>query len=125
MAVNGAPAKLVIDRATKHYHTRTGTVHALQDVSADIKEGELVCIIGPSGCGKSTLLWSMAGLHGLTSGRITLDGEPITGPSPQIGMVFQEANLLPWRSLQKNIELPFELKRVDPKTQAARIDALL
>ncbi len=67
----------------------------------------------------------MAGLHGLTSGRITLDGEPITGPSPQIGMVFQEANLLPWRSLQKNIELPFELKRVDPKTQAARIDALL
>lgn len=73
-----------------------------------VDDSEFVSVVGPSGCGKTTLLWSMAGLHSLTSGAVYLDGEQVTGPHPQIGMVFQEANLLPWRNLAKNIELPFE-----------------
>ena len=60
------PAKLSVEGATKYYQTRTGRVHALEDYSMQVREGELVCVLGPSGCGKSTLLWSMAGLHGLT-----------------------------------------------------------
>ncbi|HSA81842.1 MAG TPA: ATP-binding cassette domain-containing protein, partial [Geminicoccaceae bacterium] len=87
----GGSAKLVVDRATKHYQTRSGLVHALEDYSMAVAEGELVCVLGPSGCGKSTLLWAMAGLHALTSGEVRLDGEPITKPHPAIGMVFQEA----------------------------------
>jgi NitT/TauT family transport system ATP-binding protein len=119
----GAKAKLSVSGATKFYQTRSGPVHALDNVSIDVREGEFLCIIGPSGCGKTTLLWSMAGLHPLTGGRVTLDGEQITKPHPQIAMIFQDANLLPWRTLEKNIELPFELKRTKP--DQARIDSLL
>ncbi|MGH6914995.1 MAG: ATP-binding cassette domain-containing protein, partial [Geminicoccales bacterium] len=52
----GRPVKLVVEHATKHYQTRTGTVHALEDYSMQVQDGELVCVLGPSGCGKSTLL---------------------------------------------------------------------
>jgi NitT/TauT family transport system ATP-binding protein len=106
--------KMSIRDASKYYDTRTGAVHALDNVSLDVREGEFLCILGPSGCGKTTLLWSMAGLHGLSSGEIRLGEDPITRPHPEIAMIFQDANLLPWRNLEKNIELPFELKRKPP-----------
>ena len=115
--------KLVVQNATKYYATKSGPLHALDNYSMDIREGEFACVLGPSGCGKTTLLWSMAGLHGLTDGRVLLDGEAITRPHPQIGMVFQEANLLPWRTLMRNILLPFEIKGQRP--DQARIDHLL
>jgi NitT/TauT family transport system ATP-binding protein len=119
------PVKLAVEGASKFYRTKTGQVHALDRYSMQVREGELVCVLGPSGCGKSTLLWAMAGLHDLTSGRILFDGQPVTKAHPQIAMVFQEANLLPWRSLIRNIELPFELKRLDPRRYRERIDRLL
>jgi NitT/TauT family transport system ATP-binding protein len=110
--VAAADPKLRIEGATKVYESKTGAVHALEDVSLEVREGELVCILGPSGCGKTTLLWAMSGLHGLTRGRILMDGSPVEGPRPQeIGMMFQDANLLPWRSLRQNIEFPFEIKK--------------
>jgi NitT/TauT family transport system ATP-binding protein len=121
---SAAPAvKMQIRDASKYYDTRTGAVHALDNVSLDVREGEFLCILGPSGCGKTTLLWSMAGLHELSGGSIRLGDEEITKPNPQIAMIFQDANLLPWRNLQKNIELPFELKRTPP--DQARIRKLL
>lgn len=104
-----SPPKLVIDRATKYYETKTGRVHALDNVCLDVNDHEFVSLVGPSGCGKTTLLWSMSGLHDLTGGEIRLDGESIHGPNPHIGMVFQDANLLPWRTVQKNLEFPFEI----------------
>jgi len=105
-------AKIRILRAAKVYETKTGPVNALEDFSLDVLEGELVCILGPSGCGKTTLLWAMSGLHALTHGQILLDGSPITGPRPlELGMMFQDANLLPWRNLRMNIEFPFEIKK--------------
>jgi NitT/TauT family transport system ATP-binding protein len=116
--------KLRAEGASKVYASKSGPVHALEDFSLDVREGELVCILGPSGCGKTTLLWAMSGLHELTRGRILLDGTPIDGPRPQeIGMIFQDANLLPWRNLRQNIEFPFEIKKrpVDRR----RIEALL
>jgi NitT/TauT family transport system ATP-binding protein len=118
-----ARVKMAVLGATKFYQTRTGPVHALDDVSIDVREGEFLCILGPSGCGKTTLLWSMAGLHELSAGEIRLDGQPIRRPHPEIAMIFQDANLLPWRNLEKNIRLPFELKRIRP--DFARIQRLL
>ena len=69
-------AKIVIDKATKIYQTRSGQTHALDNFSATIQEGEFVCILGPSGCGKTTLLWAMSGLHPLSSGAVLLMGRP-------------------------------------------------
>jgi len=117
-------AKLRVEGAGKIYASKSGPVHALENFSLDVREGELVCILGPSGCGKTTLLWAMSGLHELTRGRILLDGTPIEGPRPQeIGMIFQDANLLPWRNLRQNIEFPFEIKKRPP--DRPRIEALL
>jgi NitT/TauT family transport system ATP-binding protein len=116
--------KIRVDGATKVYAAKTGPVHALEDFSLDVREGELVCILGPSGCGKTTLLWAMSGLHALTRGRIILDGRPVEGPRPaDVGIIFQEANLLPWRNLRQNIHFPFEIKHRPP--DRGRIDALL
>ena len=117
-------AKFEIRGATKTYEAKTGPVHALQDVSFEVTAGELVCIVGPSGCGKTTLLWAMSGLHALTRGEILLDGSPVTGPRPaEIGMMFQDANLLPWRNLRKNIEFPFEIRKQPGSGE--RIETLL
>jgi NitT/TauT family transport system ATP-binding protein len=116
--------KIRVRNATKIYEAKTGPVHALDNFSVDAHEGELVCVLGPSGCGKTTLLWALSGLHALTHGEIELDGTPVKGPRPQeIGMIFQDANLLPWRNLRQNIAFPFEIKhrRVDD----ARIAQLL
>ncbi len=115
--------KLAVNNATKHYATKSGVVRALEDYSMTVADGELVCVLGPSGCGKSTLLWAMSGLHPLTSGTVALDGTAITRPHPEICMVFQEANLLPWRNLDRNIKLPFEIKGIAPDQD--RIDDLM
>lgn len=125
MAKSAADAqpKMLVENATKYYTTKSGSVHALENVSLAVREGEFLCILGPSGCGKTTLLWSMAGLHDLTSGRIRLGKELITKPHPEIAMIFQDANLLPWRNLLRNVALPFELKRRPPDVE--RIERLL
>ena len=113
--------KISVSDATKVYTTKNGPVHALEGVSVSIAEGEFVCILGPSGCGKTTLLWAMSGLHALTRGRILLDGRPVTGPRPnEIGLIFQEANLLPWRNLEQNIRFPFEIRRTSPDEENRR-----
>jgi len=112
-AVHAEP-KLRVRNATKVYPTRSGDVLAIDRCSLDVKAGEIVSIVGPSGCGKTTLLWSMSGLHGLTAGDVLLDGKAIDGPNPEIGMVFQDANLLPWRNLYANINFPFEIKGTKP-----------
>lgn len=109
MAGQSIRPKLEVAGATKVYNTSSGDLLAIDGCSLEVKDGEIVSIVGPSGCGKTTLLWSMSGLHGLTAGEVCLDGVPITGPSPKIGMVFQEANLLPWRNLDANIRFPSEI----------------
>jgi len=116
--------KIQVHGAAKIYETKTGPVHALESFSLDVEEGEFVTILGPSGCGKTTLLWAMSGLHALTRGEILLDGRAVIGPRPhEIGMMFQDANLLPWRNLRKNIEFPFEIKK--RPVDAERVGRLL
>jgi NitT/TauT family transport system ATP-binding protein len=116
---------MLVDHVSKHYKTKTGSVHALEDLTLDVGKGEFVCILGPSGCGKSTLLWGMSGLHDLSAGRIILNGRPVEGPRPEIGMIFQDANLLPWRNLHQNIRFPFEIKKIDAKPYEERIKGLI
>ncbi len=113
-AGDGTVSKLAVRAATKVYHTASGDLTALEGCSLDVRANEIVSIVGPSGCGKTTLLWSMSGLHSLSAGEITLDGKRIDGPHPDIGIVFQEANLLPWRNLDANINFPFEIKGTRP-----------
>ncbi|PZO81972.1 MAG: ABC transporter ATP-binding protein [Mesorhizobium amorphae] len=115
MSESGAAfPRLSIRDASKVYETASGNLLALDRCSLDVGRNEIVSIVGPSGCGKTTLLWSMSGLHKLSGGRILLDGKPVTGPQPEIGLVFQEANLLPWRDLDANIRFPFEIKGTTP-----------
>lgn len=76
---------------------------AVDRFSADISEGDFICILGPSGCGKSTVLNAVAGFESISSGTLTLDGNPIGGPGPDRGMVFQQPTLFPWKSVRDNI----------------------
>lgn len=92
-------------------HTYPNGVEALRDFSLHVSRGQFVAIVGPSGCGKSTLLRILAGLIQPSAGDVWLDGERITQPSPRIGLMFQDAALLPWRTVEQNIRLPLELGR--------------
>lgn len=119
----GPAIRMEISQASKFYATKSGDVHALDRVELAIREGEFICVLGPSGCGKTTLLWCMAGLHDLSSGEVHLGSDRITAPHPEIAMIFQDANLLPWRDVIGNIKLPFEIKRRKPDHD--RINRLL
>ena len=77
--------------------------NALQDVSLSIDAGEIVALVGGSGCGKTTLLRLVSGLERPSSGTVSVDGEAIDAPHPAVGIVFQEARLLPWLSVAQNI----------------------
>ena len=110
-------AKMVVEGASKFYATESGHVHALDDVGIKVRDGEFLCVLGPSGCGKTTLLWCMAGLHDLSAGEVRLGSDRVVEPHPEIAMIFQDANLLPWRDLIGNIRLPFEIKRKKPDAE--------
>ena len=100
-----------LERVEKTFYAAQGDVHALGPVSFTIEAGETLAIVGPSGCGKSTLLRIVAGLDEATAGRVTVDGKPVTGPLPGVGIVFQRDLLLDWRSVLANVMLPTEFRR--------------
>lgn len=85
-------------------------VHALDAIDLVLTEGSFAAVIGASGCGKSTLLKIMAGLIPPSSGRVVLAGAPVTGPRRDIGMMFQQATLFPWRTTIENVVLPIEIR---------------
>lgn len=88
----------------KEFYIKGQKIEVLSGVNLSVKKGELVAIVGASGCGKSTLLKLITTLESISSGEILLDGEPVSGPSPKCSMIFQEARLFPWLSVQQNIE---------------------
>ncbi len=87
----------------RRFATPSGTISALEDFNLDIAEGEFVAIVGPTGCGKSTTLGLVAGLAKPQAGSVSLFGAPITGIDPQVGFVFQQDALFPWRNVLKNV----------------------
>jgi NitT/TauT family transport system ATP-binding protein len=110
----------------KTYVTRgRALVPALAGISLDIQAGEFVTIVGQSGCGKTTLLKILAGLVPQSAGFVTLRGQRVNGPSRDIGIVFQDPVLLPWRTVFRNVLLPAEVLGLDARTSAARASELL
>ena len=97
-----------IARLSKRY--ARGDVLALSEVDLTLAKGEFAAVIGSSGCGKSTLLKIMAGLMPPSSGRVVLEGQPVMGPREDIGMMFQQATLLPWKTALENIVLPISIR---------------
>jgi NitT/TauT family transport system ATP-binding protein len=98
------------------------TMAALGPVSFEIEAGTFVCLVGPSGCGKSTLIRVIAGLQPATTGQVWIGDETITRPSARVALMFQDANLMPWRTVIDNVALPLELAGVKRQTrhEAAR-----
>ncbi len=103
------PALLQVQQVNATFTDRQGSLRVLHNLSFDVHEGEFLCILGPSGSGKSTLLRILAGLVQYNSGTIAIKGKILKGPQPGIGLVFQDPNLMPWRSVVENIALPLEV----------------
>lgn len=108
---------LRFDNVWMHYHSKQGETIALQEVNFSVAEGEFVAIIGPSGCGKTTLLSLAAGLLAPTKGKVITDGG-------SFGYMLQKDELFPWRTIEKNIFLPLEIKHTDTPEQRERALAL-
>ena len=110
------------NQVNKTFHTKSGTVEALRDITLACTEGEFVCLLGLSGCGKSTLLQIIAGLEPPTSGYVAVAGHPLQGPSEATSIVFQDHGLFPWMTIARNVE--FNLKARGTPTQQRRAIAL-
>lgn len=107
---------LQITHLHKHFNTKNGALVVLKDINMTIEQGEFICAVGASGSGKSTLLRQIAGLDTPTLGEVSIDGQCVTGPGPDRGMVFQHYTLYPWMSVQENAEFGLKLQGV-PKKQ--------
>ena len=98
---------------------------ALDDISFSVSAEQFVCVLGPSGCGKTTLLRTLAGLLSPTGGEVIFENSPLIPPRQKVGMVFQKANLMPWRTVLENILLPLEIQHVPPKEALEKARALI
>ncbi len=114
-----------IRNVVKRFETADGGVHAFGPATFTVERGEFVSLVGPSGCGKSTLLLMIAGLLPPSAGEIDVDGRPVLATRTDVGIMFQDNTLVPWRSVRRNIELQLELRGINPKTCRERIDGLL
>src|SRR5262249_51832993 len=110
-----SPIKIAIRGIEMHF----GRVPVLKEVSLDVREGELVCLVGPSGCGKSTLLNIVGGFFQPTGGEIEIDGEPVRGADPRRIFVFQERGVFPWLNVERNIG--FGLRNLLPAERARTV----
>ncbi len=97
---------------SKTYRSRDGDVPSLRPLDFHINEGEFFVVVGPSGCGKSTLLKMISGLLPPSTGEILVEGEKVTSPHGNVGIVFQNSLLLPWRNILSNVMLPIDMKRL-------------
>jgi NitT/TauT family transport system ATP-binding protein len=100
-------------------------VPALAHLSFRVERQQFIAIVGPSGCGKSTLLRLLAGLLLPTEGQVLFDGQPLTGPRRRLGLVFQKANLMPWRTVLANVTLPLELQHVPAAEASAQAQEVI
>jgi NitT/TauT family transport system ATP-binding protein len=127
-----ATGGICITHLCKTYSSAGQSTEALRDINLDIRSGEFIVLLGRSGCGKTTLLRMLGGLLSPTSGSITFDGKSLFDAQLKLdqrvlgslGFVFQDANLLPWRSVERNISLPLEVQGVPKADRQARARAL-
>jgi NitT/TauT family transport system ATP-binding protein len=102
--------RISITSVTKRFETGTSVVTALDDVNLDVQDQAIITLVGASGCGKSTLLNLIAGFETPTVGQVLVDGQPIKGPGPDRGVVFQQTALFPWLSVEDNIAFGLALR---------------
>ena len=115
-----------LQNLNKIYKTKNGDVQAVLDVNLDIKKSEFVAIVGPSGCGKTTILKMLAGLVPYSSGSITIDGNRVTKPQTDVGIVFQDAIMLDWRDVLSNVLIQIDIRRMDREQyRAVAMDLLM
>jgi NitT/TauT family transport system ATP-binding protein len=118
--------KVELDAISLSYKTTSGErLLALDNISLEVRPGEFLCIVGPSGCGKSTLLHLIAGLHPPTSGRILVDGAPVSGPGIDRILIFQELGLFPWLTVGGNVEFGLKMKNVSKAEREEKVQYYL
>lgn len=118
--------KVKLDAISLSYKTTSGArLLALDNISLEVKPGEFLCIVGPSGCGKSTLLHLIAGLQPPTSGKILVDGTPVSGPGTDRILIFQELGLFPWLTVGGNVEFGMKMKNVGKAEREERMQYYL
>ncbi len=116
---------LKVEGLSAAFSNGNGGLQVLNQISFEIRESEFVCLLGPSGSGKSTLLRILAGVLGYQSGEVVFGGEKLNGPRKGVGIVFQKANLMPWRTVRENIILPLELLNTPAENAAAASQELI
>ena len=120
------PCSIVVRNVTVSYRAPDDApLQALGPVTLKVDAGAFVSLVGPSGCGKSTLLRVIAGLHPATRGEALLDDVIVKRPSHRVGVMFQDANLMPWRTVQDNIALPLELAGMSKQKRYQAVEELL
>jgi len=117
---------LSVDKVSMVFQApKGGEVHALQDVSFNLQNGEILSVLGPSGCGKTTLLNIVAGFLGPTGGQLDLNGRDVEGPGPERGMVFQKGALFEWMTVERNVDFGLRMKGMQKSQRKAIVDDLL
>ncbi|MBK1796130.1 MULTISPECIES: ABC transporter ATP-binding protein [unclassified Devosia] len=117
---NTQDVKIRFENVGREFGTDKGNFTALQNLNLDVYDGEFITVVGPSGCGKSTAMNIVAGLLDVTSGQCLVDGEPVNGPGPDRGVIFQQYALFPWLTVRENVEFGLKLKGID-KAERRRI----
>jgi NitT/TauT family transport system ATP-binding protein len=120
----GKEAAITLNNVSKRFGGEKG-VQALDGISCSIGDREFVSILGPSGCGKSTMLRIIAGLIPYEGDDVSVYGKPVEGPSPEIGVVFQSSNLLPWLTVEKNMRLGAEILKMPSDTIGRRVEEMI
>src|ERR1700716_4207057 len=115
-AIDSPPSAVLRIKAVRKFYE---DLEAIRNVSFDVADGEFLSLLGPSGCGKSTLLMMVAGLIEATEGEISINGKAVSGPRSEVGVVFQQPVLLPWRKVLDNVLFPIELLKL-PRAQYER-----
>jgi NitT/TauT family transport system ATP-binding protein len=118
--LSGAEADIILNHVGMTFNDQSGTLETLKDIHTRIHPQEFLCLLGPSGSGKTTLLRILAGLEKPTQGSVQFPVE-----NPHVGLVFQESNLMPWRSVMENILLPLELRGEDPEIALRKANELI
>jgi NitT/TauT family transport system ATP-binding protein len=121
-ATTSSVPEIALERVTKRF--RSAAV-ALQNISLTVERGEFVTLLGPSGCGKSTLLKLVSGLSTITEGNITVNGMTPVNARELISFIFQDATLLPWRTVEQNVGLGLELEYAARQVRKERVDKML
>ncbi|WP_262851475.1 ABC transporter ATP-binding protein [Mumia quercus] len=122
-----APVTLSVRGLQKIYLSDNGDVEAVRNLTFELRQGELVCLVGPSGCGKTTLLRCIAGLLEPTAGTVELDGAQVTEPPKKMAVVFQEygRSLFAWMTVRQNVELPLKNAGMGKAERTAAVDKAL